>query len=523
MARDYGAYTNPQLITNQEFAVFRDKTLEKSVDKNLKNIIANNAAQRASQEMLYQQQNIEQRAMFDKVAGLKETGYSNFDKSMNEYFDMQTEEYFRIKEDMDAGRISQMTGNRALSYMNNQVNVFGEATIPIMTMAKDLEEALKIPPGQPGSISSRVPTAQQEVLLDLVQGGNVKLVDNGGELVLFRPAGNGKESAMINVNEILQQPDYIKKVPDISESLKGAYDNVVKPGGKDNVDLVTFEEKRVGSQVATVKYMSPEQRTSAVDAMVNGKQFNNILNDEDRMESIWTDMMKKDSDWGYVDGKTPEEVEAGIEAQKEEAARWLANKALEDNAEADGVKVVQSTSKYKPKSTSSKGDEKDPWTLDTKEEYSLNEAEYKKFVKEAPNYIGSPKNHANLARRLLKMNPGRGYSSITKSEIKNPEYVEKWIQKQIDRGLWTEEDALTPDEVISTVNSYGDIVIVEGDMIEGVYPINTEDEVIELLANEEGISAQGRKALRSKNPYKKATIKSNNQPSQSYTNRQPTS
>ena len=264
-------------------------------------VIANNKLERAKQEKLFAEQNKEQQLMFDKVAGIKETGYGSFDKSMNEFFDSQTEKYFKIKQGIKDGTVPQMEGNRALSYLNNQVTQFKDAVVPIMAQTKALAEALKIPPGQPGAISSRVPTAQQEVLLELQQGGNVKLVDNDGELVLFRPGGDGKEPAMVNVNELLQLENsgikYFETVPDLSESLKSVYDNTVKPGGKDNADLVTFDTKIVGDQEITTKSMTTEQRQKAAQSMVKSNQFKGILDDDTRMKSVWADMMNKDTDW----------------------------------------------------------------------------------------------------------------------------------------------------------------------------------------------------------------------------------
>ena len=44
--------------------------------------------------------------------------------------------------------------------------------------------------------------------------------------------------------------------------------------------------------------------------------------------------MGKDTDWMDVEGATAEETEANIKKQRDEAARWMANKSIEDNAAA---------------------------------------------------------------------------------------------------------------------------------------------------------------------------------------------
>tara|TARA_R110000772_G_scaffold43199_1_gene99693 strand:- start:2106 stop:3884 length:1779 start_codon:yes stop_codon:yes gene_type:complete len=349
-----GAYANPQQQTNSQFQNYINKqpSIAQDMDRGLAAIVAKNALERAEQERLFAAQNKEQRTMFDKVAGIKETGYGTFDQNMNDFFDNQTENYFKIKKGIKDRTISQMEGNRHLSYLNQQVSTFKESVVPIMAQAKRLQEALKIPPGEPGAISSRVPTAQQEVLLSLVQGGNVKLVDDNGQLCLFKPGSNGGDDAMINVNELLQLEsngvEYFTTVPDVSESLKGVYDNTVKPGGKDNADLVMFNTKRVGDQEVTTKSMTSEQRQKAATSMVKSNQFRGILDDEDRMKTIWADVMKNDTDWmNFPPNSTAEQIEVLTKKQRDEAALFLANKAIDDNAPADGIEMIVGRKKYK--------------------------------------------------------------------------------------------------------------------------------------------------------------------------------
>lgn len=475
-----GAYSNPQAQVNNEFKNFQanqDK-LSASTDGFVKGLIDYNIKQRESQEKLFASQNVEQRKMFDKVAGIKETGYGTFDQNMNNFFDSQVEKYFKIKQGMADGKVSQMEGNRTLSYLNNQIDVFKASVIPVMTQAKVLENALKIPPGQPGSVSSRVPTEQQEVLLNLVQGGNVNLVDNNGELVLFKPGSEGVEPAMINVNELMNLEsngiEYVELVPDISKTLKMGYDNVVKPGGKDNADLVMFETKMIGDQEATLKFMTPEQRTKAEDAMVNANQFKGILDDETRMSKVWADLMGKDTDWMNVGGGTAAETEAKIKAQRDEAARWLAEKSIEDNAAADGIKMIKSTRKYiKPKPAKK---EKGPSVTDL-----AREQRYNTYAENADDLVG---NSNEIADALTKINPmDNTYSVVDDTYI---------------TGLMSDEDYddyidANDSEKLKMINkayeSSGykkdDVVDKKGEKISG---LNTAEGVRSALADEGGIN-----------------------------------
>ena len=478
-SRSSGAYANPQQQTNQQFAnyIANQKSVSQVMKENTAALIAKNELERAKQEQLFAKQNTEQRAMYDKVAGIKETGYGTFDQNMNDFFGDQTEKYFKIKQGIQDGSISQMEGNRTLSYLNNQVTEFKNSVVPIMAQVKQLQEALKIPPGQPGSISSRVPTAQQEVLLALSQGGNVKIVDDNGQLCLFKPGEGDEEAAMININELLNLEssgkEYFKTVPDISESLKGVYDNTVKPGGKDNADLVMFETKRIGDQEATVKFMTPEQRTKAAESMVTSNQFKGILDDEERMQSIWADMMGKDTDWMDVEGATAEETEANIKKQRDEAARWMANKSIEDNAAADGIKMVQSTTKYKApgsgKATKSNLTDQ------------AREQRYNVYAEKSNELVGNPD---KIAAALTEVNPvGKTYSVIDESYI-----VDIMSEDDFDKynDLDTKEEKTKFANKLAKDNklAIGSIIDEQGDVIPGT---STAEGIRAALADEGGI------------------------------------
>ena len=397
---------------------------------------------------------------------------------MNDFFGDQTEKYFKIKQGIQDGTISQMEGNRTLSYLNNQVTEFKDSVVPIMAQVKQLQEALKIPPGQPGAISSRVPTAQQEVLLALSQGGNVKIVDDNGQLCLFKPGEGDEEASMVNINELLNLEsngkEYFKTVPDISESLKGVYDNTVKPGGKDNADLVMFETKKIGDQEATVKFMTPEQRTKAAESMVVSNQFKGILDDEERMQSVWADMMGKDTDWMDVEGATAEETEANIKKQRDEAAKWMANKSIEDNAAADGIKMIQSTRKYKApgsgKATKSNLTDQ------------AREQRYNVYAEKSNELVGNPD---KIAAALTEVNPvGKTYSVVDEGyvvDMMNEDDFDKYNDLDTKEEKTKFANKLAKDNKITI----GSIIDEQGDTIPGT---NTAEGIRAALADEGGIN-----------------------------------
>lgn len=497
-----GSYENPQLITNQQFDAYLSSrpSVAQEMDQMVASAIANNKLERAKQEKLFAEQNKEQQLMFDKVAGIKETGYGSFDKSMNEFFDAQTEKYFKIKQGIKDGTVPQMEGNRALSYLNNQVTQFKDAVIPIMAQTKALAEALKIPPGQPGAISSRVPTAQQEVLLELQQGGNVKLVDNDGELVLFRPGGDGKEPAMVNVNELLQLENsgikYFETVPDLSESLKSVYDNTVKPGGKDNADLVTFDTKIVGDQEITTKSMTTEQRQKAAQSMVKSNQFKGILDDDTRMKSVWADMMNKDTDWMvFPPNATSDQIKAMTQKQRDEAALFLANKSLDDNAAADGIEVIVGRRKYQaPKPQTSGTSKENVLRLETKEQIATYGDDYEAMTLEADSYVGNPR--AVIDRYEFYSGGLKDYK--TKEEI---------LEEDPD---FKNADKLKDDRIYFIVDE-------EGNINPNVYKETSNlQDVVEIFAMGKGLNDAAIEQLKKKYPVKKRIVQPNNEAPKDY-------
>ena len=262
----------------------------------------------------------------------------------------------------------------------------------------------------------------------------------------------------------------------MAEAYKNAYNNVVKPAGKDNVDLVTFQEKKVGSQIATVKFMTPQQRQKAIDAMINANQFAGVLDDEKRMKYVWADLMGKDTDWMNVEGNTQEEIEANIKKQRDEAAKFLAEKALADNAPVDGVKIIQKTKDFK--SDKGKGDKgKGPRvTVDLEQEIGTKEETYKEIVSEAPSAVGKPEEVLALASKYYE-DDDTGY--YTKSQL-------------IEMDVEGAED-LPDGNLIFGLNEEGDGVKRRSGI-----NVNNVDDVIEFLAKADNIGEGARVRLKKK-------------------------
>lgn len=439
-----------------------------------------NAAERKQQEQLFANQQFAKAEQDAQAIYKVDLGSNNTNKNFHDYLFGLKEKVYKIRQGQREGKISASEAGRAIAELNAAVdNTMTEATA-VTVQAESLRKALEIPPGKPGAVSSRTPNGVQQALLGMKTGETRYVRKNGITYGVRENPDDPKNPFVANLTQIAKDSEEGKDaygtVPDLTEAYKSAYNNVVKPAGKDNVDLVTFQEKKVGSQIATVKFMTPQQRQKAIDAMINANQFAGVLDDEKRMKYVWADLMGKDTDWMNVEGNTQEEIEANIKKQRDEAAKFLAEKALADNAPVDGVKIIQKTKDFK--SDKGKGDKgKGPRvTVDLEQEIGTKEETYKEIVSEAPSAVGKPEEVLALASKYYE-DDDTGY--YTKSQL-------------IEMDVEGAED-LPDGNLIFGLNEEGDGVKRRSGI-----NVNNVDDVIEFLAKADNIGEGARVRLKKK-------------------------
>ena len=359
----------------------------------------------------------------------------------------------------------------------------------------DLEEGMKIQPGKAGSIDVMFPDATQRVLLG-IKTGETSFVNRNGQIFGVLPSlEDGGLPMAVNLSKISQDiqegKDPIPTVPDITESLKGGYDNIFKPGGKDNAELVTFGEKRSGTQVITTKTMTAEQRQLGIEKLVKSNQFKGIIEDEDRMSKIWSNTMGKDEPWLQVPGNTREEIQANIDKQKQEAAYFLANMAVEENAAAEGILEVAGRKEYKPPSATPPPKPEDPLKVAKRIRAKEGFQHARELEGESPEVI---------AEYLTNINRGNTvYTVVDNDYIENhPDYdaeeKAKFMQENYTKyykGMDTDKIA---EAMIEAQKEYdakildylkpGDIVDKDGNVI----PVSNEEEIAKAISDEGGYS-----------------------------------
>ena len=231
-----------------------------------------------------------------KVVGLTDVGNSNFDDNKQNYFYDLKDRYVKIKNYMDENPDYQAAGAKELAKINQQIEVFKESA-PIMVSALDqIKKSLEIPTGQPGAMSSMVPTDVQVMLMALQGGGPEVTMVNGedGNLVLYMPEQeymeNGEtkttKGAQFNLNKFIELQrnggEFFETIPDYRPELKEIADDVIKTSnGKDNPLYYTLNEVSVGeNKNAVVKEWNDQIIDPATQKPMIGGDFLNVMGQE---------------------------------------------------------------------------------------------------------------------------------------------------------------------------------------------------------------------------------------------------
>mgnify|MGYP003135272147 CR=1 FL=1 len=471
------------VIKNQESAAASDRNIAALAVQQQAN-----EKERKAQEELFANQQF-QRAEQDAAAIYKvDLGSNKTNQNFHDYLFGMKEQSYKIRTLQREGKISSSEAAQAIAELNQKVQGTMDEAVAVTVQADALRKGLEIPPGQPGAISSRTPNGVQQALLGMKTGESKYVRRNNVTYAVRENPNDPNNPYVANLTQIAKDSadgkDAFNTVPDLSETYKNAYNNVVKPGGKDNADLVTFEEKRVGSEMATVKFMTPQQRAKAISSMVNAGQFNGLLDDEQRMKTVWADLMGKDTDWMNVEGNSPQEIEANIQKQRKEAATFLATKALEDNAPADGVKMLVKSRKYSAPG-SSKGSQKPPSLADQR--FSAKQAIYEDYVSKSHELVND---YDKIAEALTEVNPVDGTYTVVDDQYVIDSMDDELYDKYAEADE-AEKKKILKDAAGKIKVTIGETIVDEdGNTVAG---LNSASGIKKALTKVHGISAEDQK------------------------------
>ena len=357
-------------------------------------------------EKLQQQRLLKEREdlrvlQYDKVAMIDTLPNTTFEESKNNLLYGLMDDFVKIKSQLNDpnSTLDRGVGQRALIEINQTVAKYKQSAPAVLAAATYVKDSLSKPFGTAGAMAGGVPTEQQKILLELVEGGNVEIGGKDGDLYLYKKDDNDNVTGVFNIAEYMRitdngtNPDaYFRTVPDIAEESKTGVDilgsqeapntayytlgTTETPDGKNVISSITWGSGQV----------SPEQAKNTAIVNVGRTSFNHLLEDNkylQEMEDLWNDTIGADSKgisgqdvaWnpmddtkrkysvkGYIDEGTGEFVfdpngnitqvykdPMGNElelTQKEFAQRWLAENAIQKyGIKTDRIKSVKGKEK----------------------------------------------------------------------------------------------------------------------------------------------------------------------------------
>ena len=357
--------------------------------------------EKEQQLQLLKTRNAERTIQYDKVAQIKTLPNSEFETSKNTMFYDLMDRYVDIKAAMDdpSSGLDPAVGQKALSEINASVGKFKEFAPKILVAATSLRESLDLPFGSAGAIAGGVPTAQQQLLLNLIEGGNVQIQDREGVFYLYDTDDKGNVKDVFNLDEYMSvtnqglEPDnYFRQIIDNSEIEKDAasilgtaqapvstyysFDTELSDDGKTEIRNLEWKSKDgvlIGREAA-VKNIAASGFNILIDDPKELTAMQDLWNDTIGLDgkgitgqdAVWDPKDETKREYkvkGYIDdggnfvfdpeGDTSQVYKSALGVtqytQKEFAKRWLAERSILDNAPKPRIvgqsKNQESTSK----------------------------------------------------------------------------------------------------------------------------------------------------------------------------------
>ena len=353
-------YTNPQGLLQQSFLDYskiREQNRLAGLDRSLSSVAQWLKSEKASQKALVEKQNQTQLEMYNKVEGLPRFSV-DFNTRQEQFWDSRVDKYLEIKNQIETGDIGAREGNKKLARINRQLESYKAISPKVLALAQELKDHIKIQPGKTGAVSSLVPTNTQQILLNLLDGGDVGLVEdeNTGVLMLYQE-GVGS----INLNELALAEDkeansFLKYVPEFDEFLTtaskgtfGDYDN-----GTFIDELVTIKQVTRGNKEVTLRIIDEKQKAKGYQHIIDNELLQPLIDNYSDMSVIWNDVIPneiydeegnliwtkgkyKDTAWHDPAGLDTDQSETFIAEQNRLATEFLAKKAVEDYIKEGGM------------------------------------------------------------------------------------------------------------------------------------------------------------------------------------------
>ena len=305
------AYSNPQRVIDNSLKAYQQ------MSKSSLNIFQNSlesmqnavVEKRKVQQQLYERDKKIELSKEKTLNSLTSTGSGAFDYNMRNFWNGKIDDFYEIKNGMQTGEINKQDGQKALTKLEQQLQLWKSSQMDILALAKQVVDTnSKYSAMQPNGISSVTNQGIQEVLTDLANEGNVGMTsDENGDMFYvslsnkgsIKEIGEGIGPAAVNVKNLIklqQNQSAIITVPDTKKIDNKVVDGFLNPNNT-NSAYVTFENEdtpedkdpeRLNQDVYRI--ITPEKVSALKDQMYTAGAFKENVKDNKLMTPLWADV-----------------------------------------------------------------------------------------------------------------------------------------------------------------------------------------------------------------------------------------
>jgi len=364
------SFTNPQRIINKQFDSFV------SSGQNLTNNIATSIEQMRQQvakqkeytkklEQADQQEGFQLRSKLNEVGT---TGNRVLDENIQAFWNEKVDDYFKIKNAMQDGTITKQEGNRGLSQIMALVPQFKKQVQIIGAQSAAFKED-----AANGNVSSIGSIENKSFLKRAGEGGNIGIVERGGDLYFFAPEEDGEPASMINGNELLTMENSGQNMyqtkPNLTAPGTAIFNKVIQPESLDSEHVEYIQVKKgdinpvtgkpftnlEDGKIYTYRTITSDKKQGAIDAMQKSPAISSMIGNDNLMKRVWQDeipdeeieriaeeqgfdtSLYKDGWHEYTKDMSEDQISKINNEQNEIMKTYLANKFYNDNATMDNT------------------------------------------------------------------------------------------------------------------------------------------------------------------------------------------
>lgn len=341
------SYTNPYSSFKQSFLDFsqqRQATLQ-GLTRSLDAVANYVSSQKKTQKELVAKQNETELKLYGQVEGFAKFG-KDFNIRQEEFWDAKIDEYVDIKNQIEQGG-DPREGNKKLAKIKTQLDNYKVISGQVLAIAREIKDNIKKEPGSNGAISSLVPTETQTILLNMLDGEDVGLVEEGGIFYLYQEGVGRVNVSELSLAETKEQGSYLKYIPDnwqetLTSASKMIYGDFDK--GAFNLNMVTIKQVTKNGKEYDVRSIDENQKQAGIDSLINGNQLDSLLDNYDYMSVLWQDVVPDEAKGQYANtawrdpaGLSADEAQTWMAEQKKIAKEYFAKKAVDDYIKEGGM------------------------------------------------------------------------------------------------------------------------------------------------------------------------------------------